>query len=323
MSNSLTASSIERYLAQSERTSGGSNFLSMCEMAVKVSHASVQCRACCGTGFQELSELEVAKRQARIDREDNPKQRAELREILNRETDCLVCHGSGYTTQKRADRAAAMDSMFTTVRCSKCRGCGENVTPDDESAEVGDVCLACGVVRGALDSKANGFFVPVTVKEKGSSKNGKAPPRTPDGDDDGGTAATVSSWVDEDAVVERGRTGRQLDALRQTNPEIGAAVESYFGADGGKWAPHKWTRTFALWQHTPSGCRLAQDSAERSKLGHGYLLAPLDLIAAERDAEERATESSPRRRALIMRADAEARDLCRRMHALLRSSEAA
>lgn len=309
----LSANSIAKYLSNSGRTASGSNYLTMCEVAVKVSHASVQCRACEGYGYRELSTDELTLRANKIARETDTNHLAQLREQLNRESTCRVCRGVGYITQKRADRAAAMDSMFTTVRCGRCKGCGETLYPNDASAEVGDVCLACG---------GECSFVPVTVKESGSSKKGKAPSREPSDGDDDDAGVAVSSWLDEDAAVEQGRVGREFEALREQDPEVAAAIESYYGLDGDIWGKHKWGRIFSLWQHTAAGKRLAQESAERSHLGHGFLIKPLELIASERDAELRAAEKTSRRRALIARADSEARQLFQRMQSCL-GSEAA
>lgn len=308
----------------------------MAQMSLSISHASVECRACDGMGFRSVGQEEITLRMRRIQEEENPMRRAELREELSAETTCTVCKGSGYTTQSRADRAAAMDSMWTTVRCGRCKGTGETFDPSDETAEIGDVCPACGTMRGpnpAL-SEANGFFVPVTVKEKGSSKHGKAPKREAgaDPDADGSPVVAFSAWVDEDALVERGSVARGLDELRRVYPALAAAAESYFGPDGDKWGGHQWGRLFALWQHTEAGRKLAEESAERSRAKHGFLLTPLDLIAAEREAAARAADPGTsagtgrwhaRRRALIGRADGQARSLYGRMMAELRGGVAA
>jgi hypothetical protein len=304
----LSANRIARYLSE---PGSSSNYLTMCEVSLSVTHTSVRCRACEGLGFRDLSKDELALRMQRIAREDDAQKRAELRDQLGHETTCRACRGSGYTTQKRADIAHAMDSMFTTVRCGRCKGCGEAMPPTDAGAERGDVCLKC---------VGETCLVPVTVKPKGSSKSGKAPRREAEDDE---LEAMPSRSVDEEALVERGLVARQLDALRHSDPLAAAAVESYFGLEGDRWGQHKWGRLFALWQHTSAGKQLSKESAERSRAGHGYLLAPLDLIAAERDAELRASVRSARRRALLARADVDARHLLRRMQAAIASLEAA
>jgi hypothetical protein len=315
----LTAESIGKYFEEYEKSLGSSNHFGMCEMAVKISHASVPCRLCDGMGFKALDPKELAARYKRIARETDPNKLQELRDSLSLESTCVVCQGSGATTQRRADVAHAMHPMFTTVRCGKCRGCGETFPPNDVTAERQDVCLACSGVT---------YIIPVTVKEKGSSKHGKPPKREPaDGDDDSPVA--LSNWIDEDALVERGRVSRELEAIRRAEPLIGLAIGSYFGPEGDKWGDHKWGRAFALWQHTQAGTQLATESAKRSKGGHGHLMQATDLISTERDAEARAganLDRDPwrdRRRALIALADTQARELHQRMQRTIRQTEAA
>jgi hypothetical protein len=317
----LTAESLGRYFEESEASISSSNYLGMCEMAVKVSHASVPCRLCEGMGFKAIDPKEMADRYKRIARESDPNKLQELRDSLSLETTCVVCHGSGATTQRRADMATAMHPMFTTVRCGKCKGCGETFPPNDVTAERQDVCLACSGVT---------YIIPVTVKEKGSSKHGKPPKREPSSADDSDEgSAALSNWVDEDALVERGRVSRELEAIRRADPLIGRAIASYFGPEGDKWGDHKWGRAFALWQHTDAGTKLAGESAERSKGGHGHLMQATDLIATERDAEARAGALAgrdawrDRRRALIAMADNQARELHTRMQRTIRQTEAA
>lgn len=317
----LTPESLVRYFEEAESSLSSSNYLGMCEMAVKISHASVTCRLCDGLGFKVLDAAEMKDVYKRIARETNPEKLQELRNSLSYESNCVVCHGSGATTQRRADIAAAMHPMFTTVRCGKCKGCGESFPPNDVTAERQDVCLGCGGVA---------YVIPVTVKEKGSSKHGKPPKREPSSADDAdGGPAALSNWVDEDALVERGRVSRQLEGIRRADPLIGRAIASYFGPDGDKWGDHKWGRAFALWQHTAAGEQLARESAERSNRGHGHLMQAIELIATERDTEARAgapTGRDPwrdRRRALIALADSQARELHTRMQRAIRQTEAA
>lgn len=317
----LTASSLARYFEEAETSLGSSNYFGMCEMAVRVSHASVTCRLCSGLGFKALDADEMRAVYKRIARETDPDKLWELRNSLSYESSCVVCHGSGVTTQRRADIATAMHPMFTTVRCGKCKGCGETFPPNDVTAERQDVCLACG---------GSAYVVPVTVKEKGSSKTGKPPKREPSSADDPDDApVALSNWVDEDALVERGRVSRELEAIRRADPVIGLAINSYFGPDGDRWADNKWGRAFALWQHTDAGEALARESAERSNRGHGHLMRAIDLIATERDAEARAGANTirdpwrDRRRALIALADKQARELHARMQRTIRQTEAA
>lgn len=326
----LLPGSIAKYFAGNDCAfSGSSNYLDMCELAVKISHASVECRACDGMGFRAMSAATLqswSRKLAEVSEDASPEHREEkrdqIRKTMSRESECLVCCGSGYTTQRRIDMAAAMHPMFTTVRCGKCRGCGETFPPTDATAEVQDVCPGCHGVT---------YVVPVTVKEKGSTKTGKPPKREPGGSDDDelGSSSAFSAWVDEDAVVERGRVGREIDAIRRSDPVVGAGIESYYGLDGDKWGPHKWGRTFALWQHTQAGQRLADEGAIHSRASHGFLMKPLDLIASECDiasrsgAEGRTTREGRHRAALIAQADKQARELLGRIRAAIRGAEEA
>jgi hypothetical protein len=320
MAKHLSPGKISRYLAESDRPAIGSNYDAMAELTLSLSHTSVRCRACAGSGVRELSREDLESRGRQLAREKTDIGREHLRRRLSYDTVCRACRGIGWTTQKRADRAAAMDSFYTTVHCSKCRATGETLEPNDESAEIGDVCTACGDVRGALDSVANGFFVPVTVKPIHGPQHGGGGSAT---DDDENPEPSYAAGPDEDAMAERARVGRELDAVRRSDPAVGAAIDSYFGTDGAKWGSHKWGRVFALWQHTKAGRQIAQESAEKSRRGHGFLIAPLDLIAAERDAEFRAEECSTHRRALLRAADTQARELLRRVQAVMGDSEAA
>lgn len=315
----LTSGSIARYFSGSDGVSGGSNFMSMCELSVKISHASVECRVCGGLGFKEIAADEMKARYRRIARESDPEKLEQLRESLRRESDCVVCRGSGHTTQRRIDMAHAMHPMFTTVRCSRCRGCGETLKPDDASAELGDVCQVCN---------GSTYIVPVTVKETGSTKHGKMPHSEPSDGDDANSAGEIGgSWADEQELLERGRVGRELDQLRRQDPALSAGMASYFGIEGDKWGPHKWGRAFSLWPHTPAGLQLAAMGAERSLRGHGHMMRALDLIAAEREADSRAGATTDRasvhRRALIKLADSQARQLFERMQGAIRQVEAA
>lgn len=334
----LSAGSLSRYFSGGGPDGGGSNFGAMCERAALDAnkHASIQCRPCGGNGFVVLTEddlegwkIRIADGMKRLSEEPDHEQRKELhsrlddiRQGLSQASVCEICKGSGYTTQKRADRAVAMDSMFTTVRCGRCRATGTDRNRGDALRLIlGDKCGKCG---------GEAYVVPVTAKEHGSSKSGKPPKKEPStGADDNydGPSPTngvaAASWVDEDALAERGRVSRVLDAIRRENPAVGQAIATYNGPDGDKWGQNKWGRLFALWQHTEAGKQLALDGAKRSKGGHGFLIAPLELIATERDAEFRALTPNPRRRALISQADRQARELHTSMTKAIRSSEAA
>lgn len=337
----ISAGSIAKFFSGGSGVALESNFGTMCERAAVVAHmhASVKCRACEGKGYRELEAAELDGWRKKINSyylaiaEETDREKCdalqdrqdEIRRELSRASDCPVCRGSGYTTQKNVDRATAMDSMFTTVRCSGCRGCGETFPPNDETAERQDVCLRCA---NPETRAGDGYFVPVTVKETGSSKKGKAP-KTEAGGDEGMDGApptndvVAASWVDEDELAERGRVSRFLERLRRSDPETAVSVELFNGPDGDKWGAHKWGRTFALWQATDAGIELARMGAERSSGAHGMRISMLDLIASERDAEVRASEPDPARRSLIAQADHEARGLKAKMDRALADSEAA
>src|SRR5690606_33134149 len=130
-----------------------------------------------------------------------------------------------------------------TVRCGRCKGTAETLSPNDESAERGDVCLDC---------LGDGYLVPITVRPVGSSKHGKPPPRVSDGDDVDLPLPSCSQ-LDEDELVEYGRVSRVLGIIRRATPELAAALEVYYGPDGDRWGGHKWGRAFALWPLTSAG----------------------------------------------------------------------
>lgn len=349
----LSEGSIARYYAGTGAQVAGTNYGTMCERLAVMQYRSRRCRVCKGTpGVRELTGPEMELRWQRLhllDEEidkarrilDDDKrlqrlgnlyeERRNLGRSLCDETKCPGCEGTGFTNPTRAHRGKAGDSMFTTVRCGRCRGCGEpqvvvvrgglhvvaevaRIEPTDASAERLDRCPRC---RGAT------YVVPVTVRETGSSKHGKAPRREGGPDDDATTAAVAPTWVDEDDLVERGRVSRQLDELRRTDPAIASAVDDWNSPEADRWARHRWGRIFVLYASTPSGARLAEMGAKRSSQAHDLQLSPLALIATEREAEERGTSPNPRRRALLDRAALEARALHGRMTAKLSGASAA
>lgn len=363
VSGRVTQGSISRFFSGGGKQQGSSNFGAMCESmagSIQLGHSSVKCRACDGQGYRELSAEELQKRARRIaeaqlevagaDRIADDYLRSErrkeasdaldrLRKSLSRESDCIVCKGVGYTDPTRSDRGTAMHSLFTTVWCSTCRGCGEPVgpmvkleanartyrfyplNPTDDSAERHDRCERC---------EGTSYIVPVTVRSTGSSKGGKAPSRSDAGSSEEASDGSVyregeaaPSWADEDALAERGRVSRALEAIRRDTPELAQALEAFYGPEGDKWGPHKWGRIFALWPLTQAGRKLAELGANRSKGGHGWLIEPIDLISNERDTDSRSDVRDPGRRALIGQADKQARDLHARMQRAINGTEAA
>lgn len=316
----LTRENLTKYFGGSDAPALGSNFGGMCEIVLDVSHASVECRACEGLGFRSLESKDLSERYRKIAAEKDDLKARQLRKDLSYQSECPVCRGSGYTTMRRADIATAMHPMFTTVRCGKCRGCGETFPPNDVTAERQDVCLGC---------LGEAYVVPVTVKEKGSSKHGKPPQFEvgESGDDYTAGSEATASWVNEDALMQRGQTARELDALRRADPLLGAAMAAFFGLEGDKWGQHGWDRVFALWEHVPAGQQIAREGAARSQIGR--LLKPLEVIANERNADRilgsksHETREGRHRRALIGLADKQARELRRRMFDAIEQSEAA
>lgn len=355
---------VGKFIAFGERTGGGSNYDAMCEalsqQRIRTNHASVRCRACQGQGYYELTvdelqrrnrklgeledlialaEVEIKDAYVRNERlKDHRERLRKLRQELSRDSDCKACRGVGWMQPTRADLAVAMHSMWTTVVCTSCRGCGEPIgdwkevranakvyrfsalCPTDETAERGDTCERCAGIQ---------YLTPVTVKETGSSKGGRPPEyhRPADADDDSAGAVLdgdlAPTFFDEDALVERGRVSRILEGIRRDKPEIAEALVQFYGPEGDKWGHHKWGRVFALWPLTQAGKKLAEFGANRSKDGHGWLMAPIDLIMNERDGEIRAERPMPARRALIAQADRQARELELKMREALSDTEAA
>jgi hypothetical protein len=194
--------------------------------------------------------------------------------------------------------------MFNTVRCNKCRGCGEVM---DEDAE--DICPTC---------IAEMSIIPVTVKETGCSKKGKAPKRVTGTDGDGNPTATrvhSTEWHDaqtdttEEETAAYGEMSRLSLHIRETNPYAASALEAYYGPDGDRWAPTRWGRIFALWPLTKAGQALIRRARESSHEGHGFELSDLDTLASERNAEDCATVADMFRRSKISEADRAARAL--------------
>lgn len=298
-------------------------YLAMCMGAMAISHTSVLCRACGGHGFRELSLEDMAARLSAIAATDDAKAREQLRRDLSAETTCKVCAGIGSTSQRRADRASAMDSMWTTVRCGRCRGCGESMPPTDASAEREDKCWACG---GAA------YIVPVTVKERGSSRSGRAPRREAgdvgDYDSTAAPAYTYDPYLEDliEDLVDRRRATRGLDAALATAPDLAVALGSYLGAEGDRWVNHPWGRAFSIWQHTEAGITLSAESVELSR-GSGHLQDITTRLRAAREQRERGQlpndRAGARIRNLLLTADHQARELLQRLEQALSGAQAA
>lgn len=287
-----------------------SNFMAMCESLEDLE--SVRCRACRGSGARELSDAEIQRRERQIAKTKHPVERETIRYNLARESECKKCSGTGHRPASK-HRHEEIDSTWTTVRCERCRGCGEVMNEDLE-----DVCQRC---------KGDMCVVPITVRKGGSSKKGRLPPGATAMTDSDGNPSPGGVWsseqiegaeirsvhFDEEQVQFRGL----LDKVRAASPEAATALDAYHGSDGDTFASHKWGRLFALWPHTQAGARLAQDAAAKGIRGSGFLMRKLDLIASERNAEEVAEVPNMRRRALIGRADKQARGMLERARVAL------
>lgn len=319
--SSLNSEKLIRHFAVKD-ASAGSNYEDDVAAVLAVGQVSVDCRACGGRGYRELSEQDLRAWAASIAEQKTVEHRDQVRKALSRASDCAKCRGSGKVTARRGDHAAAMDSMWTTVRCGRCRGGGEVTTPTDTSAEREDVCLGCG---GAA------YIVPVTVRAKGSTNQGGSGGSSAT---DGGDAPLVlasshgpASEHDQDDD-ERERVAGEIEALRTRDPQLAAALASYHGPEADGWVEHRWGRGFVLWQHTTAGKQLAEYVAEQSVRGCGYLVAPTQRLARARETQERPPVGRARadhqmQRVLLARADREARELQRRVIAVTTSLESA
>jgi len=315
--SSLNSETLTRYYAGQD-AGAGSNYMGMCAAVLADSHESVDCRSCSGRGYRAVSAEELLKFAATLAKQKTAEHRDQVRRALSRASDCEDCRGSGKVSRRRRDHAAAMDSMWTTVRCGTCRGCGETVNPTDTSAERQDVCLACG---GAA------YIVPVTVRAKGSANQGGGLSAT-DGD---GAPLVLTSSPDPTAEhddQERNRVARDIEALRSRDPELADALASFHGPEGDAWVEHRWGRGFVVWQHTTAGQQLAAHVAAHSPRRAGYLIAPTERLAQARQGQERPAPGRPSTadaltRVLLSRTDREARELLRRVRAFEAEVESA
>lgn len=317
----LSTETLNRYYAGQD-SGAGSNYMGMCAAVLAVSHVSVDCRACSGKGYRELTEAELTKWAASIAEQKTVEHRDQVRRALSQASDCQACRGSGKVTARRGDHAASMDSMWTTVRCGRCRGGGEATTPTDASAERQDVCLDCG---GAA------YIVPVTVRAKASNgQSGAGGASALDGDSAPlflpAVLPETTSEHDPDHQ-ERRRVARDLEALGTSDPQLAAALASYHGPEGDRWVEHRWGRGFVAWQHTQAGKQLAEHVATQSTHRAGYLIPITDRLAQIREAHEhpgaapKPSAAHQLERVLLGRADREAREILRRLKSLVHPLE--
>lgn len=316
----LNSESVARYFSGAD--GAGSNFMGMCAAVLADSHESVDCRACSGKGYRALTEAELRGFAKQLAKQKTTEHRDQVRQALSRASDCEDCKGSGKVSRRRrGDHTAAMDSMFTTVACGRCHGCGEAAPPTDASAERQDVCLGCG---------GDAYIVPVTVRPTGSTNEGGSGGSSATDFDAGPLllAAPDAAQDQDSRLSERRGVASELRAIRAQDPQLAAALESYHGPEGARWVEHRWGRAFTLWQHTPAGKQLAEHVAEQSVRGCGHLVAPTERLARARETQERPPEGRTRadhqlQRVLLARADREARDLLRRVLAAVSDVETA
>lgn len=316
MTKALTPEKLARHFSRAD-DERGSNYEDMVRV-MPLTHASVDCRACSGKGYKELSEQELRKFAAQIARQETIAHRDQVRAAMSRASDCDKCHGTGKVSAPRGDRSAAMDSMFTTVRCALCRGGAEVTRPTDTSAERQDVCLACG---------GDAYIVPVTVRCRGSSNQGGAGGGSAT-DHDGSSPLMLPAAPQEltsgpEAIgAERVELAAQIEAMRTRDPQLAAALARYHGPESEPWVEHRWGRAFVVWQDTAPGKQLAELVAERSPARSGYLVAPIERIRGAREAVERPGVARPTAdhqlmRVLVAKADREAREILRRLKSLV------
>lgn len=288
----------------------GSSYLGMCAVVIASSLASVDCRACSGKGFRVLTEAELKVWAHKIAAQETTEERERVRRKLSQASDCQSCRGTGKMPARRGDHSAAMDSMWTTVRCEHCRGCSEVRNPTDSSAERQDVCLHCG---------GEGYIVPISVRSKGSSNAGGSRDSGPTYDTGPLLLATPDPSTEaERRLSERRSVAAELEALEARDPQLAAALASYHGPESAPWVGHRWGRAFVLWQHTTAGKQLAEFVAARSPQRSGYLVAVTERLAQARESVERPTHGPARGdavmvRVLVTRADQEARAILRRL----------
>lgn len=308
-SSRSSADRIASYLAH--MTPGGvmtSNFIAMCEVSSSDQVRHVECTRCKGLGagdperWWEVKEWErdlegLEKRGA------PPKKIAKLRRKIHDARHCSRCDGTGYI-ERNATREAA-DKVWNTVRCGKCRGCGEVVNEDAE-----DECPRCS---------GDGCVVPQTVRSTGSSKKGKLPP--------GATSMTEEAWLppepeDERDTEELVQTSNVLRAVHEDDAVSARATQAYYGPEGDRWKLHPWGQAFSLWPLTRGGAALSELFLKRGELrGAGHLVRVMDRIVAEREAESHASTPDMLRRSLISKADREARLLEARMRDAISAAE--
>jgi hypothetical protein len=315
-----------------------SNYDAMCDRIVEERNFTRPCPKCHGSGCRDVSAAELERRQRKIDSSKDPIARENLRTRHARESVCPMCKGSGARqAPKRAkgiqrspcdecfgrgqDRRGetcrtcrgagdvvlgVMDSMFTTARCPRCRGCSEVF---DENRQ--DVCPLCD---GASCT------IPVTARSTGSTKHGP-PPEFSAGASEregssgralSGDAAAASSFeaADRPRVVHDDGVLDAFERFSRRDPSLARALHDYRGPAGNRWDHgHPYGRIFVLWPRTPSGARLLASAPEELRRSLGS--RPLEILAVMRDAVERAEPPNELHAWLVSHADEESVELLR------------
>jgi hypothetical protein len=303
-----------------------SSFEAMSEAAFRERQFSRPCPACKGSGARHVSERRLRKIARRLHRATSRVESATIRDRLRQESECRVCSGTGYrppperrgnlqrtwcedcrglgddrhgdTCQRCLGQGSVClgspDPIANTVTCPRCRGGGEVM---DE--EVGDVCQLC---------RGEGCTEPLTVRATGVTNEGGG--RSQSAVESPTEAGSAAGKV-LDAESAEARDEQLIGAfatLQENCPELARVVALYRGAAGNRWAHgSRWGRTFAVWGETASGRLLLREASDSMRRDLGA--RPLELLAAIREREERASVPDIRRRALLGRADREARRL--------------
>jgi hypothetical protein len=280
----------------------------MCSEIEAGGYGSEKCSACGGMGFRALEEKELREHAEKIRCSENPMKQRDLRQRLSKKSECPRCYGTGYVPEKA--RVTEPDSVWTTIRCNKCRGHSRVPYPRRYTwltldvvhrlmdwAEI-DECGECG---------ANGYLVPITVRDTGSSRKGRMPRGATDTTDDSTVASVATEAFDPADWI--GVNPESFERLEDADPVSAAVLGAYHGPDGDRFALHRWGRAFAVWPMTRAGKMLYESEAASSAARSGYLVREIDLLTNARNDEETARLPNHRRRALITAADRQARSL--------------
>jgi hypothetical protein len=311
----------DRFAEYFERGTLGSNYGAMCRTtAFGQFDLRRECRVCRGLGYKILSEERVTFYEKKIANESRDEEREHLRGKLANESFCGPCRGVGYISQRPKSQSKRMDSVYTTVLCTKCRGsdrrnerkaedgskmypklmhkhwgtsCGETFPPTDATAELQDKCPGC---RGTM------MVVPITARPALRTNDSEN-----QGEDDEGPAGYFESAAASDPDV----IARVVERISERDEEAELGLRLLSGVHGEIWAQHEWGRGFALWPLDESGQLLAEESRGESSETDRFA-RDLQLIEFERKAHL-AGDVRDRRQMLLSQADTAARRRERRV----------